>query len=97
MPVLKYSKTALADLDEIAVYTLDNWGAAQAARYIQALRYVCDLLSHHPLMGRPFHPSRPTWHRFDHASHIIVYKPIEGGVRIQRFVHQRRLIDILDL
>jgi plasmid stabilization system protein ParE len=97
MPVLKYSKRALADLDEIAAYTFDTWGAAQTVRYIQGLRSVCVLLSHHPRMGHPFHPSRPTWHRFDHASHFILYKPIEGGVRIQRFVHQRRLIDILGL
>lgn len=50
---LAYSDDALADLEEIRQYTAEQFGTAQARRYLQELREAMALLHEHPEVGRP--------------------------------------------
>lgn len=93
MPVFRYSRRAEQDLSDILAYTKERWGAAQADTYFQELADTFNLLAQHQEMGRSFSAGRRNWRRFEHASHIILYRPISGGIRIERIIHNRRLID----
>jgi toxin ParE1/3/4 len=95
MPHVRYSSRALKDLDEIASYTLNNWGERQTESYLDSLQSICLLLSSKPHMGRPFGPIRPNWLRWEHESHIIFYRILPDGIRVQRIVHQRRALEKL--
>ena len=93
MPTFLYSKQAERELANILAFTKQQWGVAQAEDYFQELADTFNLLARYREMGRSFSRSRPNWRRFEHASHIILYQPITGGVRIERIIHKRRLVD----
>jgi toxin ParE1/3/4 len=95
MSLLRYSKRALADLDEIAAYSLDRWGTPQTQRYLDHLQASCLLLSRNPELGRRFHVSRPELRRFEHGSHILLYALRADGITIRRIIHNRRLLEKL--
>lgn len=95
MAVIRYTARALDDLDEIAEYTLKHWGERQTERYLDSLKSVFVLLSSRPHMGRSLESSRSGWLRWEHESHIILYRIIRDGIRVQRIVHQRRAIEKL--
>lgn len=92
MPTFEYSRQAERELADILAYTKQQWGQAQAEIYFQELADTFVLLARYPAMGRPFSAVRPTWRRFEHASHVILYNPLADGVRIQRILHRRQLV-----
>jgi len=91
MPQVQYSPKAEADLAGILRYTLEQWGAAQTSRYLDRLVDTFDLLAHHPEMGRTYFVGRLNWRRFEIASHVILYRPIHDGIKLQRISHKRQL------
>lgn len=70
---VRLRQEALDDLDGIATYTLESFGAAQAARYKENFLKALDLLAVFPLLG-PETGIRPGLRRHVHASHAIYYR-----------------------
>lgn len=93
MPNVRYSRPAERDLADILSYTKQQWGQAQADSYFQKLADTFNLLARHQNVGRPLSPARPTWRRFEEASHVLLYRPIPDGIRIERIIHKRQLIE----
>ena len=93
MASFQYSRRAEQELADILAYTKERWGKAQAETYLQELADTFNLLARYRQMGRTFSHIRPSWRRFEQASHIIIYQPISGGIRIERILHKRRLVD----
>lgn len=91
MSVVRFSKRAEADLDEIASFTYQTWGEAQITKYLNALENFCALLARNPKIGRSYSNAHPTWRRMEHTSHVVLYRQISGGIFVQRVLHKRML------
>jgi len=92
MPTLLYTARAERELSSILAYK-KHWGEAQAQRYLARIAGTLTLLAEHKQMGRTYSKAHPTWRRFEHDSHIIVYSPTAEGIRIQRIVHKNQLLE----
>lgn len=90
-PEYRLSRLARLDLIEIADYTLDTWGAAQANRYLDSLAACFEQLARTPEIGRPCTAVRPGYRRVEHQKHVIFYRMKRNGVFIGRILHQRML------
>ena len=78
------SKRAQADIDNIARYTLDNFGPAQAEEYLSSLYNVLDLLADNPKFGREWTQGR---RRYVYRSHYVYYRLAGGRVFITQIRH----------
>ena len=79
-------------LDEIASFTIENWGVDQAENYVDDLYEICRLIAQHPLIGRPYGSIHPTWRRLEHTSHVVLYSRTRSGITVQRIMHKTRLL-----
>ena len=93
MPLVLYSQKAETNLESIVDFTRDRWGQEQAEAYLNGLVDTFYLLAKRPAMGRVYSTRQPTWRRFEHVSHVILYQPIPEGIRIQRVIHKRQLLE----
>ena len=80
-------KEAAADLEEIARYTQDHWGAAQRVIYLTTLRRKPDQLAETPRMGMPRDEILPGHRSLRHGSHIVLYQETSDGILVSRIVH----------
>ena len=74
---MSHGKTprAIDDLDDIYRYTFENFGEAQADKYLTELEAVFDLLADFSNMGPRY---RGRTRRFLHGKHIILYRTEQG-------------------
>jgi len=89
----RYTKRAEQELLNVLAYTEERWGKAQSQRYLDQLAAALLLLATHKRLGRNYSKDHPTWRRFEHVSHIIVYSPTVDGIRVHRLVHKGQLFD----
>jgi toxin ParE1/3/4 len=85
---LRLSPKAEADLDDIWLYTLDNWGRNQAKEYLLALDRAIELLRDNPMIGLSVEDIRPGYRRMPMTSHIIIYRTQGDSLEIIRFLHK---------
>ena len=84
---LRYSRGALADLDEIFNYIArDNPGAA--ARLIERIEEIASLLAKHPYIG--VITRKPAIRRFPVGKYLIVYEVGSDEIVIQYVRHGAR-------
>lgn len=81
------AEDADADLQNIYLFTLDNWGEAQAEIYINSLFSSFETLASHPEMGRLRTELGKDIRSFVHKRHIIYYVNMTTGVGISRVLH----------
>ena len=93
MPLVLYAKRADADIDRIVAFTRATWNQEQAEKYLDGLVDTLYLLAAQPLMGRASSVKKPTWRRFEYVSHVIVYQPVRGGIKVQRVMHMHQLLN----
>ena len=89
MADFRLTQQAKADLDDIAVYTLENWGVQQALRYVDSLEQCCHLLANRPNVGATASDLAPDLRRHAHRAHVVYYLPEKNGVLIVRMLHER--------
>ena len=88
---LIYSSAAQDDLDEIASYTTEHWGDAQADRYLAELEDCCALLVNNPELGQRQEVGIKHLRRLLQGRHAIYYVLQSSDVLILRILHQRVL------
>ena len=88
-----YSQKADADLEGIVAFTQERWGQGQAEKYLNGLVDTFYILAKRPSTGRVYSTRQPAWRRFEHVSHVILYQSIPEGIRIQRIIHKRQLVE----
>lgn len=87
MPRVVFSEDLRADIANIAEFSLDRFGRAQAKLYVQGLRAACRRLGDFPGMVS-FDPIvRPPTRRLVHRSHRVFYNVEAGRVLILRILH----------
>jgi toxin ParE1/3/4 len=94
VPAFRFSRRGEADLLDIGIYTLAEWGEAQANRYLVELATCCRTLAVNPGLGRPCDHVRPGLRRLEHGKHVVFYRQESGGILISRILHQRMLPEI---
>jgi toxin ParE1/3/4 len=85
------SRVAEADLTEIADYTLQRWGQAQAEKYLFEIEACCRTLAGNPLPGRACDAIRPRLRRMERGEHVVFYSIAPDGIFIVRVVHRSML------
>ncbi len=90
---LRFSPKAEADLEDIWLHTLENWGQAQANEYLLSLDRTLELLCTHPLLGASIQHVRPGYRRMPMTSHIIIYRVTAESLEIIRILQKSMDVD----
>lgn len=91
MAAYHLSNLAEKDLEGIADYTVDTWGAAQATRYIAGLIDCCERIALNPRIGRSCNKIRRGYRRIEHGKHVLLYRLTGEEILISRILHQSML------
>jgi toxin ParE1/3/4 len=84
------SPAAQADPAEIWSYSFENWGAAQADRYVNGIRDACAELTGNPTRGRAVDDIRPGYRKLAVGSHVLFYRVADSGlIDVIRILHRR--------
>lgn len=87
------SKLAISDIDNIWLYTIENWSKTQANKYYQNLFTEIVTISENPEIGKSIKEIKPN-HRMQLVkSHLIIYKVLEDKIYIDRILHKRMDIE----
>ncbi len=94
---MKYrlSNKAEQDLENIWLYTFENWSLEQADRYTNNILDEIEYISYNPLPGKDYSHIRKGYKCVKVKSHIIFYRlrEQEGIIEIIRVLHQRMDMD----
>ncbi len=92
---MKYqiSKKAYEDIENIWLYTFENWSQEQADRYFQLIFDEIEYLSENPYLGMDFSNIRIGYRRSKVKSHYIFYRIITDKIEIIRILHQRMNVE----
>lgn len=86
----KISIKASEDIENIWIYTFENWSFEQADRYISLIFDEIEYLANNPNSGKNFNHIRKNYRCSKVKSHLILYrlttKP--GDIEIIRVLHQ---------
>lgn len=90
------SKLALVDLEEIWLYTYENWSLEQADRYFELIFNEIETICDNYNIGKNIHDFRKGYMVVKVKSHLIFYKKSENDssiIEIIRVLHERMDID----
>ncbi len=87
----KISAQASEDIENIWLYTFENWSIEQADRYINLIFDEIEYLADNPKSGKDFDYIRKNYRCSKVKSHIIFYRLIakQNDIEIIRVLHQR--------
>ena len=94
MPAYIISEKALEDINNIWIYTAENWSVEQADRYynliIDEIEYIVDDLD----MARDFGKIRKSYRYSKVKSHLIFFKKDKTNeIEVVRILHERMNIE----
>ncbi len=89
---LNYSRLALNDLEEIAVYIAQD-NPQRAHSFVDELEEKCRILSENPKLYRPRDEIAANLRMATHGDYLIFYRETDQGVRIERILHGARNIE----
>lgn len=88
MAKIWFSPAAKNDIDRIWEYTAQNWGEAQAVRYIRDIQTVCEGLTTGETVSRSIDSIRAGYRKSACGSHMVYYKHNDERISIIRILHQ---------
>lgn len=93
----KISQLASQDIENIWLYTLENWSVEQADRYFNLIMDEIEYIAANPENGKDYSEVRKGYFRTRIKSHFIFYKinNNKNQVEIIRILHQRMDIETL--
>ncbi len=88
MTAFSVSRSARADLKNVAAYTQKVWGAEQRRTYLKGLDLAFHFLAENPFAGVPcnYVVEGLRKHRFE--SHTIFYEKVDNEISIVRVLHK---------
>ena len=84
----RLSPLAQADLEDIWLYTLENWSLQQADRYQNEIMAAIEALAHGIKTGRPV-DIREGYFKYAAGSHFVFYRQSDSSLDVIRILHQR--------
>ncbi|TZF85973.1 type II toxin-antitoxin system RelE/ParE family toxin (plasmid) [Pedobacter sp. BS3] len=88
----KISKEAAGDIENIWLYTFENWSVKQADRYYNLIIDVIEYIASNPDSGKDYSHVRKGYRCSKVGSHLIFYR-VNDEVEIVRVLHQRMDIE----
>ena len=85
----RFSQSANADLQDIASYTIEKWGAAQTITYLDGLEQTAKELAQNPKRGKPCDDLSFGLRSFPYESHVMYYLEEPDGIVVARVLHER--------
>jgi toxin ParE1/3/4 len=91
----KISHEASLDIENIWIYTFENWSLEQADRYFNMIMDEIEYLAENPKSGADYNIVRKGYFRSQVKSHFIFYKINlkNEEIEIIRILHQKMDID----
>ena len=86
------SKKAVADLEEIWLYTVEKWSVEQADRYYNLIFDEINYICKNSNAGKSMEHVRKGYRSAKVKSHLIFYRVINATIDVIRILHER--IDI---
>ena len=77
------------DLEAIWTYTLDQWGAEQADRYIDTLTAAVAEMAQSPKSAPACDQIRPGYRHRNIGRHVIYFRTTTYGIVVVRILHDR--------
>ncbi|MBY6243895.1 type II toxin-antitoxin system RelE/ParE family toxin [Methylosinus sp. Sm6] len=81
---------ALADLEDIWLFSAEAWPISQADRYVDDLVRVFELIATMPTMAREHRELSPPVRIHVHESHLVIYRIADDHVSIIRLLGGRQ-------
>ncbi|MGV0828951.1 type II toxin-antitoxin system RelE/ParE family toxin [Empedobacter brevis] len=91
----KISKQAEIDLENIWIYTFEEWSLKQADYYFDLIINEIEHIAEDPKVGKDYNEIREGYFRSRVKSHFIFYKinSVEQKIEVIRILHQQMDID----
>ncbi|WP_312311762.1 type II toxin-antitoxin system RelE/ParE family toxin [Empedobacter brevis] len=91
----KISKQAEIDLENIWLYTFEEWSLKQADYYFDLIINEIEHIAEDPKVGKDYNEIREGYFRSRLKSHFIFYKinSVEQKIEVIRILHQKMDID----
>jgi len=86
---LRIAGPALRDLEAIAEFTEEKWGARQKSQYLDAIREKFEEILQTPGLGAPRDYVRPGLRACPAGAHMIYYRETATAVDVLRVLHQQ--------
>ncbi len=83
------SRLALKDLDDIWVYTAEQWSIQQANKYYKEIFIVINEICTHSEIGIPIDDIKKGHRKIPIKSHLIIYKVKQQTICVDRILHQK--------
>ncbi len=87
------SNKAIADLEEIWIYTVETWSLAQADRYYSLIFDEINHICEQPTTGKSMDHIRKGYRASKVKSHLIFYRIVNDAIEIIRILHEKMDID----
>ena len=84
---------ARADLKHIWRYSVGQWGASQADRYIRDLEREIQGLAHFPELGVSYEHVRAGYRALHIKRHLVFYRRQGGRLEIVRVLHEAMRVE----
>lgn len=87
----KISVKASKDIEDIWLYTFENWSLGQADRYVNLILDEIEYVADNPNSGKDFNYIRKNYRCSKVKSHLIFYRVVDeqDNIEIIRVSHQR--------
>ena len=87
------SKKVVTDLEEIWLYTFENWSVSQADRYYNLIFDEINYICKNRTAGKSMEHVRKGYRASKVKSHLIFYRVLNNTIEIIRILHERMDID----
>jgi toxin ParE1/3/4 len=95
MAKVVFRQEAIEDLNDIWIYTLEEWSENQADYYYAALKFACIKIGENPSLGKKYKGINYNLLGLRTGKHIIFYQVISNSeVEVIRILHER--MDIIN-
>ncbi|MEM7767695.1 MAG: type II toxin-antitoxin system RelE/ParE family toxin [Pseudomonadota bacterium] len=91
--IVRLTPRVVHELDDIADYSLAEWGEAHTRQYMAQLDARFEWLARSPGRGRNAGYVSPGLRRYRQGAHLIFYREIDGGIEIIGVPHASMDID----
>lgn len=85
-----FRQEAIDDLNDIWIYTFEEWSEKQADKYYATLEFACMQIGENPELGKEYEGINSNLLGLRSGKHIIFYQIInEHEVEVIRILHER--------
>lgn len=83
-------REAIDDLNDIWVYTIDEWSEKQADKYYAAIEFACTQIGKNPELGKEYDGISKNLLGLRTGKHIIFYQVIsKDRIEVVRILHEK--------